>query len=379
MKRLVIFCDGTWNRMSAEHPTNVLIGSQLVLPSDAAGVQQVTYYDEGVGTIGPKAIKLLEGAFGWGLLEKIEAAYRFLIFNYEPGDEIYIFGFSRGAYTARSLAGLIRKCGIVPRSQAGQIREIVEFYKDTATKPDSDEAQRRRMAWSPNVILKDTDRQWRIEHGGDPAIVAAAKPLIVRYLGVWDTVGALGVPKHLLLNTFFATKKYEFHDHQLSSTVRAARHAVAVDERRLSFEPSLWENLDILNAATGDAEKYDQKWFPGDHGSVGGGGDIRGLSNDALAWIMDGAVAEGLAIDVAKLDHLREAANPLASLSNLSKPAGFMDRIYRRGDRKGPQQMRLLSESTKVRLAYEVKSKDWKPYRPETLRALWPKDHLGAL
>ena len=99
MKRLVIFCDGTWNCMSADHPTNVLIGSQLVLPSDAAGVQQVTYYDEGVGTIGPKAIKLLEGAFGWGLLEKIEAAYRFLIFNYEPGDEIYIFGFSRGAYS----------------------------------------------------------------------------------------------------------------------------------------------------------------------------------------------------------------------------------------------------------------------------------------
>ena len=373
MKRLVVFCDGTWNRMSAEHPTNVLIGAQLVLPVDASGVQQVTYYDEGVGTVGPKAIKILQGAFGWGLLEKIEAAYRFLIFNYEPGDEIYIFGFSRGAYTARSLAGLIRKCGIVPRAQAGQIRDIFEFYKDTATKPDSDEAQRRRMLWSPGVILKESDRQWRLDHNGDPAIVAAARPLTVRYLGVWDTVGALGVPKHLFLNSLFPSRKYEFHDHQLSSTVRAARHAVAVDERRRSFEPSLWDNLDILNAAASGVGKYQQLWFPGDHGSVGGGGDIRELSNEALAWVVDGAIVEGLAVDLQKLDGLREAVDPTAPLKNLSEPEGWMDRIYQRADRKGPQQIALLSESTRARLAYEAKTQGWKPYRPRTLEALWPK------
>src|SRR5690606_1933003 len=128
MKRIAIFCDGTWNRMSAEFPTNVLCGAQLVLPADDAGISQITYYDEGVGTVGPKALTALQAAFGWGLLEKIEAAYRFLIFNYEPGDEVFIFGFSRGAFTARSLAGLIRKCGIVPRNEAGRIREIFEFY-----------------------------------------------------------------------------------------------------------------------------------------------------------------------------------------------------------------------------------------------------------
>src|SRR5690606_16747251 len=200
----------------------------------------------------PRLVKLLQGAFGWGLFEKIEAAYRFLMFNYEPGDEVYIFGFSRGAYTARSLAGLIRKCGIAPRSQAGRIREIFEFYKDAATKPDSDEAQQKRMIWSPDVVLKELDRKWRIEHGADPVSVASAKLLTIRYVGVWDTVGALGVPKHLLVNSFFPTKKYEFHDHQLSSTVNAARHAVATDERRRSFEPSLWDNLDILNTASGE-------------------------------------------------------------------------------------------------------------------------------
>ncbi|CAN7573380.1 DUF2235 domain-containing protein [Devosia sp. LjRoot3] len=373
MKRIAIFCDGTWNRMSAEHPTNVLVGAQLVLPVDAAGIQQITYYDEGVGTDGPEFIKLLQGAFGWGLLEKIEAAYRFLIFNYEPGDEVYIFGFSRGAYTARSLAGLIRKCGIAPRSQAGQIREIVEFYKDAATKPDSDEAQRRRMLWSPGVILKELDRQWRLDHGALPDVVSSAKMLTIRYVGVWDTVGALGVPKHLLINTFFPTKKYEFHDHQLSSTVRAARHAVATDERRLSFEPSLWDNLDILNAAAGDSGKYQQIWFPGDHGSVGGGGDIRELSNDALAWIMDGAAVEGLALNLDRLEALRRATDPLAPLHNQTQKPGLMDRIYQLADRDGPQRADLLSESTKIRLAYEAKAKDWRPYRPLTLRAVWPK------
>lgn len=376
MKRLVIFCDGTWNRMSAEHSTNVLMGAQLVLPVGEDGNTQITYYDEGVGTsflVNEWLETRLAGAFGWGLLDKIEAAYRFLIFNFEPGDEVFIFGFSRGAYTARSLAGLIRKCGIVPRSQAKSIREIFSFYKDADTKPDSDEAQRRRMLWSPGIVLKESDRQWRLDHGDNAEVVAAAKPLIIRYLGVWDTVGALGVPQHLLVNSLFPTDKYQFHDTELSSTVRAARHAVATDERRLSFAPSLWSNLDTLNAATGDVGKYQQLWFPGDHGSVGGGGDIRELSNDALVWILDGAALEGLAMDSLKLEALRQATDPTAPLKNVSKPAGWLDRIYRLADRDGPQQMALLSESTKMRLAYEAKGKAWKPYRPLTLKALWPK------
>ncbi|MEO5805577.1 DUF2235 domain-containing protein [Devosia sp.] len=376
MKRLAVFCDGTWNRMSAEQPTNVLISAQLVLPRGDDGVAQITYYDEGVGTsyvINEWWETRLAGAFGLGLLDKIEAAYRFLIFNYEPGDEIFIFGFSRGAFTARSLAGLIRKCGIVPRASAREIRNIFAFYKDGGTHPDSDEAQRRRMAWSPDVILKEADRSWRLEHGGDPTIVANAMPLIIRYVGVWDTVGALGIPQHLLVGSLFGTgAKYQFHDTALSSTVKAARHAVATDEDRLTFGPALWSNLDALNAGS-PGEKYQQLWFPGDHGSVGGGGEIRGLSNDALGWIMDGARAEGLAIDNVRLDGLRAMADPLAPLHNQTKAPDFLDRIYRRGHREGPQQESLLAESTRNRLAYEAKGRTWEPYRPATLKALWPK------
>jgi uncharacterized protein (DUF2235 family) len=374
MKRLVIFCDGTWNKMSAEQPTNVLIGAQLVLPVDAFGTSQVTYYDEGVGTTGGRVSTMLAGAFGWGLLDKIEAAYRFLIFNYEPGDEVFIFGFSRGAYTARSLAGLIRKCGIVPRSHAGKIREIFEFYKDAGTHPDSDEAQRRRMALSPATVLKESDRQWRLDHGADPSEVAAARPLIVRYIGVWDSVGALGIPQHLSINGLFKLgKKYQFHDTELSSTVRAARHAVAIDEDRLSFTPTKWSNLDTLNATTATGDKYRQVWFPGDHGSVGGGGEIRGLSNDALIWILEGAEAEGLALNKSAIALYRDKIDPLAPLKNQNKKPGRFERIYQRGDREGPQQKSLISNSAATRLAYEAKAADWSPYRPGTLKALWPR------
>lgn len=374
MKRLVIFCDGTWNRMSAEHPTNVLIGAQLVLPADTSGVSQITYYDEGVGTTGGRLSTMLAGAFGWGLLDKIEAAYRFLIFNYEPGDEVFIFGFSRGAYTARSLAGLIRKCGIVPRSHADKIQEIFEFYKDAGTHPDSDEAQYRRMKFSAATVLKESDRQWRLDHGADPAEVAAAQPLIVRYVGVWDSVGALGIPQHLPGTWLFKLgRKYQFHDMELSSTVRAARHAVAIDENRLSFAPTKWSNLDTLNATTLSGDKYRQIWFPGDHGSVGGGGDIRGLSNDALSWIMEGAEVEGLALNQEALKNYRDSIDPLAPLSNQSAKPGLSDRIYQRADRDGPQQKVLISRSAATRLEYETKSTDQAPYRPGTLKALWPK------
>lgn len=375
MKRLVVFCDGTWNRMSSEFPTNVLIGSQLVAPRDEAGIPQIVYYDEGVGTsynVSQKIETMLAGAFGLGLFSKIEAAYRFLIFNYEPGDEIFIFGFSRGAFTARSLAGLLRKCGIIPRSHARRIGEVFAFYKDAGTHPDSDEARRKRMEWCPDIVLKEADREWQISHGGNRVRAMAAKALTIRYLGVWDTVGALGVPSHIFISPFLNRKKYEFHDTELSSTVRSARHAVAVDEDRLSFAPSLWTNVDELNERAGVQGKYQQLWFPGDHGSVGGGGDVRGLSDFALAWVMEGAQVEGLAIDEAALSSLKDGGDHWAPLANVSRKPGPLDRIiFPRKPRKGPQQKSQLSESTLARLYNERKSGET-PYRPKTLERLWP-------
>jgi len=372
MKRIAIFCDGTWNKLSSDHATNVQFAAQAVRSVDGAGTQQVTFYDEGVGTthtINEWAETHLAGAFGWGLLEKIETAYRFLAFNHEPGDEIHVFGFSRGAYTARSLVGLIRKCGIVPRTSVKSIKSIFEFYKRGDVHPDSDEAQRFRLQHSPALIMKETDRQWRREHGGGGAPAEAAVPVNLSYLGVWDTVGALGVPNYLFLAGLFGTKKkYQFHDTKLSSTVQSARHAVAVDERRRSFEPALWENLEELNGD--DGTRYQQLWFPGDHGSVGGGGDVEGLSSAALLWIVEGAAAQGLGFDTELLERHVGKRDHLAPLRNVSKAPGMLDRIFTRADREGPQSRSLLAPSTLERLRYEAKSAGWKPYRPKTLEAI---------
>jgi uncharacterized protein (DUF2235 family) len=126
MKRYAIFCDGTWNSAAAEHPTNVVKLAQSVDKTGATRTTQVVLYIQGVGTGGGGPLtrwvdKVGGGAFGWGLTENIEEAYRALIFGYSPGDEIFIFGFSRGAYTARSLAGLIRASSILEPRHVAQI------------------------------------------------------------------------------------------------------------------------------------------------------------------------------------------------------------------------------------------------------------------
>ncbi len=373
MKRIAIFCDGTWNRISSPHSTNVLLGAQSVLPRAEDGLDQLTYYDEGVGTtylISEGIETRLAGAFGLGLFDKIAAAYRFLVFNFEPGDEIFIFGFSRGAYTARSLAGMIRKCGIVPRTSARDVPEIFKFYKDSATHPNSDEAQRFRLRLCPEIVLTEADRSWRVENGVSVDLAESAKLLNVKYIGVYDTVGALGVPRHLFLSRLFGqADKYEFHDTALSSTVHAARHAVAVDEDRKSFTPSLWSNLDVLNQAAARV-RYEQLWFPGDHGSIGGGGDIHGLSSSAFCWIMEGAAAQGLDLDQDALSQALARVDHLAPLKNSSAAPGFIDRIYRRQSRVGPQRLSELAEPTLLRLEHETKDVASALYRPPSLKAI---------
>ncbi|WP_196260000.1 DUF2235 domain-containing protein [Pelagibacterium limicola] len=372
MKRLAVFCDGTWNRMSAEYPSNVVLAAQSVLPRDETGIEQLTFYDEGVGT-SPALGRMeawLAGAFGLGLLAKIAAAYRFLIFNYEPGDEIYIFGFSRGAYTARSLAGMIRKCGIVPRANGRAIRDVFDFYKRYDVHPDDDTARAFRAVNSPGLVTKPSDRPWYVRHGMPEAEAAALNLIALSYVGVWDTVGALGIPAHLPIVSAFTRKKYQFHDHDLSSLVRSARHAVAVDENRRSFEPSLWTNLARLNGKP-PSGKYRQMYFPGDHGSVGGGGDIVGLSDNALLWVLEGAEHQGLAFDMEALARHRARVDPLVPLRNMTAPEGPMGSLYRRAPRKPPMPDCEVSPSAIYRMNYAAPG--WTPYRPATLRPFWPK------
>ena len=328
MKRIILLCDGTWNSADQTHPTNVRQLSLLIPPKGRDGVDQVVLYFQGVGV--PEKGGWLErlnekisgGAMGFGLDDKIAVAYLHLGRRYLPGDQVYVMGFSRGAYTARSLIGLIRNAGLPRDPSTDLVRECFRLYRDRTedTKPDAPDSMKHRLRVSPDVVTSKSEAEWRQATGRPPGHL-----FDLAYLGVWDTVGALGIPSHWGLPARALNGKYRFHDTDLSSMVASARHAVAIDERRRSFVPTLWTNLPALRAARPGAE-YRQEWFAGDHGSVGGGGDIRGLSDITQAWILAGAVRAGLSVPGQVFDDLRRNADAIsAPLRNQSAARSLVD------------------------------------------------------
>lgn len=315
-KRIVVCCDGTWNRLGGPKPTNVTRLAQAMLPCGADGVVQLCVHIDGVGAgrgtgaFAQAIDRALGGAFGIGLSDRIAEAYRFLVLNYRPGDEIYCFGYSRGAYMARSLSGMIRNCGVLERQHAGRIAEAFELYRatDDDRRPDGAASHAFRARFAPQVTTSDRELDWR-RTNGVPERKPAPVPLGVHYIGVWDTVGALGIPQGLSLANL-VNRRHQFHDMDLSSTVHAARHAIAIDERRSTFPSTPWKNIGDF-AATG---RHLEAWFPGNHGSVGGGGDVTGLSAGALLWVLEGARDLGLAVDETMLEDWRAEADPCAPL-----------------------------------------------------------------
>jgi uncharacterized protein (DUF2235 family) len=366
MKNIVICLDGTWNTADAQFPTNVIKTAQLVLPADSRGAAQALFYDEGVGSMevafGNRVNRLLSGAFGFGLMENIERAYRFLIFNYAPGDRIFLFGFSRGAFSARSFAGLLRTCGVLRKDRIGQIGKAIELYQSRGGDgPDAPRCVQFRRDNSFAAYSRGADAS------GDQ------HPLSIEYIGIWDTVGALGIPG----SSFFAinfNKQYEFHDLALSSMVKSARHVLAIDEKRSTFTPTLWDNLHDLNKAAAlppeATQPYEQVWFPGDHSSVGGGGTVNGLWQAALVWVSEGAVSRGLALDEAWLKKYRDDIDHRVSVDT-TKPFSLYSISPRRW-RDGPAGASLgeVSEVGQRRIkspAAELFEK--RIYRPKPLRS----------
>ena len=293
MKRIIFCFDGTWDRLVSDWPwpTNAVLTAQSITPRSEHGTVQIIHYDEGVGT--SFASKYLGGIFGIGVLRVLVNAYTFLVFNYQPGDEIFVFGFSRGAFTARAFVGMLRKIGILPRSNAKEIYSVVKQYRKGAyeTDYDFDALLKFRLTNSPIVCVDATEDTWRCQNkkgyrSGDAPI------LRIRYLGVWDTVASIGIAQGALAPLIKWLSSY--YNTDLTSMVVSARHAVAIDEQRDSFSPTLWSNFKQLNETLGFSNgsvdaPYQQRWFPGGHGSVGGGGSVRGLSDVALDWIIDGA------------------------------------------------------------------------------------------
>lgn len=281
MKRLVVCCDGTWQRLYGGALTNVALTARAIAARDAQDNPQIVYYSAGVGA-SLEGLSLWQGMTGADLDENLIEAYTFINLNYEPGDQLYLFGFSRGAYTVRSLAGLLRKCGVLRRAHVDKTHDALKLYRTHDIKADSVEAERFRIAHAaawPRITAPFT---------------APPTDLRIRYLGVWDTVGALGIPRVLPISLGL-NKQYQFHDTALSRAVESARHAVAIDERRKAFAPTLWSNVDAFNTP-GAPPQVAQAWFPGDHGGVGGSDVSRGLSNCALLWVLEGAEAAGLTL-----------------------------------------------------------------------------------
>jgi uncharacterized protein (DUF2235 family) len=376
VKRIVILCDGTWGAAEAPDPTNVIRVARALAPVAEDGRAQVPLYIQGVGT-GRRGVtaaarlsdRLLGGAMGLGLMENVVEAYRHLCFLYQPGDSVHLFGFSRGAFTARSLAGFVLFNGILALDRLDKLPEAIARYSKRLVLPPG-RRQARNADWraenSPWVMTQPTDAEVYARAGSKLAI-----PFEIDFLGVWDTVGALGVPGHLtaapLLN-----RRHAFHDTALSGMVRSARHAVAIDERRRSFEPTLWSNLDALNAGR-EGMPYRQAWFAGDHGAVGGGGPDRALSSIALLWMLEGAREAGLEFDPVVLASIAAEADPMGPLSNADPPkGGTLAALMRRfgGPRAPVARLADVSDPARERWAFEAKRAGWTPYRPEPLAPL---------
>ncbi|PFG42407.1 putative alpha/beta hydrolase family protein DUF2235 [Isoptericola jiangsuensis] len=275
MKRLVLCCDGTWNHAVNSRVTNVeklerCVVQGLVPNPDGDDAVQIVGYVGGVGARGYKVDQLLGGAFGYGLTRNVVDGYRFLATTSAEHDEIYVVGFSRGAFTARSVVGMISQVGLLtPEAvDAGMLDDALRTYRIPLDAPGA----------------KETKAAFKAEHSASPR---------VRFLGVYDTVGALGVPG-------ITRGRSRFHDVVLSGIVDTARQALAIDERRMTFTPCLWRVPD------GDTPgRVQQVWFPGAHSDVGGGAPRSGLSDVALHWMADELERAGLVLDRDRLARQR--------------------------------------------------------------------------
>jgi uncharacterized protein (DUF2235 family) len=270
MKRLVMCCDGTWNTPDQStagqaRPTNVTKIALALSGEDGHGVEQRVFYQRGVGT--ERWERLRGGALGFGLSRDVRDTYRFVVESFEPGDELFFFGFSRGAFTARSTVGLIRNAGVLRPEHAGRVDEAYALYRDRDDRkhPRGDEATLFRHSYSH-----------------EPPI---------RFVGVFDTVGALGIPLSGPLATL-VNRAWGFHNTDLSSRVQAAFQALSIDEQRPPFKPAVWKP-----SAPAQGQRIEQVWFAGVHCDVGGGyvAAESGLPDIALLWMVDRAHSCGLA------------------------------------------------------------------------------------
>lgn len=316
-KRIVVCMDGTWQSLRQDRPTNIALIARSVSHKETVKrpdgsddyIHQIVIYTQGVGAnVGAlpgrsffssamsRFNKMAGGMFGEGLEDGILDAYLRLCFNYEEGDEIFIFGFSRGAFAARRLAGLINTSGILSRQYIHLAWEAYRLYHNAPSRRSTDGAREEH---------EKAARRFREEFGKggrnpDGTRTKRGDPPTITYLGVFDTVVQRGLGDVLAAMTAWGRRRYELKNFVICPNVIAARHAVAVDEDRRAFPLTPWEQIEDSNATMRartnmpDRTYYYQRWFVGTHGDIGGGEAKSKLSALALKWMAEGAAEMGL-------------------------------------------------------------------------------------
>ena len=282
-KRLALFFDGTWNK--PENNTNVWRLQLMLGEQGADGVPQLKFYDEGVGT--KWFDRFTGGAFGYGLSDNVRSGYRWLMEHYDPGDEIFVFGFSRGAFTARSLTGLIARCGLLKPDAPMSFAQIYDRYRKGDTV---------RPIYQLRYLERKGETQFDFE---ERTLLRGAyyQRNFVKMVGVWDTVGTLGIPLGNIPGV--SRKTLGFHNTHLSKIVQHCYQALALDEFRKPYWAMLWTNFTPTTPNEADAPQVDnrhveQRWFAGAHCNVGGGYRNDLLPQRPLGWIQEKATACGL-------------------------------------------------------------------------------------
>lgn len=272
MKRLVCFFDGTWDTADDKEVTNVVKLQRAILKTD--GIHQLTHYEIGIASEYTGRLSFWAGVLSVGLGSRVQGGYRFLCEHYEAGDEIYLFGFSRGAFEARILVDLISFVGLIRRDANNRPEQAWSYYRRYRANPQHKKFHR----------LHEN----------------AHFPVRIKCVGVWDTVGTLGIPSVQRLS---GSQIRPF-----PAIVDLGLQALAIDEPRGPYSPILWTTK--RDAVIPQRQTVEQVWFPGSHDDVGGGGNSHALSDAALLW-MAGRVTDttDLAIDFAYL-RATTAADP---------------------------------------------------------------------
>jgi uncharacterized protein (DUF2235 family) len=321
LKNIVICCDGTGNEIS-ENISNVLKLYRCLRKTPKTEPHQLVFYDPGVGTLArpdpwrkiwQEFMVVFGVATGYGLDDQVLASYEFLVNNYAEGDQIYLFGYSRGAYAVRVLAGLIHKIGLVSPQQANLAGIGLTAYKQySSDEPEAAESEAPEAADEDGPLPATRD-----DRATQYARILSTRWSSIRFVGVWDTVASIIVPRP---DRLYWPSTEELAFTLANPSVKCFRQALAIDERRSMYRPKIWREPQIFahnrfNGTGTEPQDIRQVWFAGVHGDIGGSyPEASGaLSKYPLLWMIDEAMACGLAFNAQSIRQLAWGVHRMGS------------------------------------------------------------------